>query len=229
VIRQPHILNAAYRRLRPLFAAVLALMMLFSFHSCDEDLPTYVEPSALLEAKIDGEYFLSDTEHSLRVYLRVTNRYDETLDGSALLSGHIVVFSARDTTVRKSLTLTRASLVQGSISPSGLLKIDPNETIILKGVWDFPGNSVIDDSGRNLSGGDSTRGGFFKIVKDPECPFRYFAQPEDFVLKGSVTLFSQRAPVSAGPTVFRFCYVTNFVDVRVCPRVITVTPCSNWP
>jgi len=203
--------------------------MLFSFHSCDEDLPTYVEPSALLDAKIDGEYFLSDTEHSLRVYLRVTNRYEETLDGSALLNGTIVVFSARDTTVRKTLTLTPANLVQGSISPSGLLKIDPKETIILKATWGFPGNRVIDDAGRNLSGADTTRGGFFTIVPDPDCPYRYFAQPEDFVLTGSVTLFSQRAPVSAGPTVFRFCFVTNFVDVRVCSRVITVTPCSNWP
>lgn len=203
-------------------------MMLLSFHSCDEDLPTYVEPAAFLDAKIDGEYFLSDTEHALRLYLRITNRYEETLSGIASLSGKIVVFAARDTTIRKTLTLSRDNLVTGTVSPSGTLKIDPKETIILKGVWDFPRNRIIDDFGREIAG-DSLTKSFFTFVPDPTCPFRYFATPEDFILQGTVTLFSQRAPVTAGPTVFRFCFVTNFVDVRVCPRIVTVTPCSNWP
>ncbi len=213
---------------RGLVPVVTVLMFAFCFDSCDEDLPAYNEPAAKLDAKIEGEYFLSDVEHSLRVYLSITNLYDETLDGLASLNGSITLMSARDTSVHKTLLLTRANLVTGTVNASGILKIDSKETIILKATWDFPGNKVIDDFGRHLSG-DSVAVNFFSYVQDPICRFRFFAKPEDFVLQGTVNPFSQRAPVSVGPTIFRFCFVTNFVPVKDCPRIVTTAPCSNWP
>jgi hypothetical protein len=213
---------------RGLIYAGTVLLFAFCFHSCDEELPVYTEPTARLDAKIEGEYFLSDVEHSLRAYVRITNLYDETLDGPASLTGSIVLFAARDTSIHRTFPLTRANLVAGTVNASGILKIDPKETIILKATWDFPGNSVIDDYGRHLSG-DSATVHFFSYVQDPTCRFRLFAKPEDFVLQGTVNLFSQRAPVSAGPTIFRFCFVTNFVPVKDCPRIVTTVPCSNWP
>ena len=219
---------ALSKRARDLIYVVTALLFAFCFHSCDEELPVYIEPSARLDARIDGEYFLSDVEHSLRVYVRITNLYDETLDGPASLTGSIVLFAARDTSIHKTFPLTRANLVSGTVNSSGILKIDPKETIILKATWDFPGNSVIDDYGRHLSG-DSATVHFFSYVQDQTCRFRLFAKPEDFVLRGIVTPFLQREPLSVGPTIFRFCFVTNFVPVKDCPRIVTTVPCSNWP
>ena len=208
--------------------AVALLLFAFCLHSCDEELPAYKEPSIDLNATITGEYFLSDVEHSLRVYVSITNGYEETLDGFASLNGSITLMSARDTSVHKTLPLTRANLVTGTVNASGILKIDPKETIVLKATWDFTGDRVITDNGRSLSG-DPVTASFFSFVQDPSCPFRRFAKPEDFVLQGTVTPFSQRAPVSVGPIVFRFCFVSNFVPVKDCARIVTTVPCSNWP
>ncbi len=216
------------KRAHRLTYAVTALLFALCFHSCDEELPVYEEPTARLDAKIEGEYFLSDVEHSLRVYVRITNLYDETLDGAASLTGSIKLFSARDTSIHKTFPLSRANLVTGTINSSGILKIDPKETIVLKATWDFPENRVVDDYGRNLSG-DSTTARFFSFVQDPTCQFRFFARPEDFVLEGIVPPFSHREQHPVGPTVFRFCFVTNFVPVKDCPRIVTTVPCSNWP
>jgi hypothetical protein len=210
-----------------LFVRILLLFTL-CFHSCDEELPVYNEPDARLDATVEGEYFLSDVEHSLRVYVRITNRYDETLDGPASLQGSVVLFSPRDTSVRKTLQLTRSNLITGTVNSSGILKIDPKETIVLKAVWDFSGDRVIDDFGRQLNG-NSADVHFFSFVSDPDCSLRLFAKPEDIVLQGKVTVFSQRAPMLVGPTVFRFCFVSNFVPVYLCSRVVTIVPCSNWP
>ena len=210
-----------------IFAGIL-LLFAFCLHSCDEELPVYEEPDARLEATITGEYWLSDVEHSLRIYVNITNRYEETLDGFADLNGSIVLFFPKDTTIRKTLPLTRSNLVAGTVNSSGTLKIDPNETIVLKAIWDFSGNRIIDDFGRRITG-DSLDVFFFSFVKDPDCPYRFFARPEDLVLQGSVNVFSKRAPVTVGPTIFRFCYVSTFVPVYQCQRVITQVPCSNWP
>lgn len=217
-------------KLQPVVLAMLAIALMFSSHSCDEPLPPYQDPQKLFEARIDGEYWLSDTEHSLRVYLRVTNVFDETLEGPASLNGSIVISSAKYPNVQKTLLLSRLNLTnpRGYDPNTGSLRIDSKETMIFRATWDFVEDKVIDDSGRNLAG-DSVTASFFTYIEDKTCKWRKLARPEDFILQGTLKILYRTAPVTAGPTVFPFCFVTNFVDVRVCPQISTIPPCSNWP
>jgi hypothetical protein len=197
--------------------------------SCTEQLPLYQEPDVLLNAKVDGEYWLSDVDHSLRFYVRITNTFDETLEGKAQLTGSVVAFFARDTTIRKTFLLNSSNLLSGNYSPDGTLRIDPGKSIVLKAVWQFSDNKVIDDGGRDLAFRGEGPATFFSFVTDNTCEWRRFARPEDLILQATVTVFSGKAPITAGPTVYPFCFVSNFVEVNVCPRVYTIPPCSNWP
>lgn len=211
-----------------LLLATLALAVMISSHSCNESLPPYQEPQQLYNATIDGKYWLSDTEHSLTVYFRITNVFDETLEGPALLTGKIQISSARDTSIHKTFLLGTTNLFSGYVLIGKTLRIDPKQTMVLKATWDFIGDKVSDDKGRNLAG-DSATASFFTYVEDKTCQWRRLARPEDLLLQGTVRLFERTAPLEAGPTVFPFCFVTNFVSVKLCPRIETVPPCSNWP
>lgn len=217
------------KRLQAAAARLLACMLVLLSLSCNEELPPYNEPEVLLNATVEGEYWLSVDDHSLNFYVRMTNTFDETLEGKATLRGEVVAFFARDTTIRKTLPLGISNLISGDYTPDGTLRIDPGKSIVLKAVWRFNGNKVIDDGGRDLTFPGEDTAAFFSFVEDKTCEWRRFARPEDMILKATVTVYSGKAPVTAGPTVFPFCFVSNFVDVRVCPRVYTIPACRNWP
>ncbi|MEK6756234.1 MAG: hypothetical protein AABZ02_08795 [Bacteroidota bacterium] len=225
-------LKRASRSLRPPLTrwrdvplALLGLTLTLALGPCDEPLPPYQEPDKLFIGRIEGEYWLSDTEHSLRVYLYVTNIFDETLESPASLKGTIEIFFARDPNIRKTFSLSSLDLVSArGYNPSrGVIRIDPRETIVFRVTWDFPENKIIDDIGRDLAD-------FFTYFQDKTCKERKLARLEDLVLQGSLKVFERTAPVAVGSTVFTFCYVTNFVSVKVCPEIVTRPPCVNyWP
>jgi len=225
----------AYRTIKRrqclLLLSVFALGLSVSLDSCKEPLPSYREPEQLFSGRIEGEYWLSDTEHSFRIYIYVTNIFDETLEGPASLKGSIELFFGRDPRIRKTFTLNSQNLIspRSYYPATGSLRIDPKQTLVFQAIWYFPANQVIDDSGRNLTG-DTTTASFFSYVDDKTCKWRKLARPEDLVLEGNVNLFEKSAPVLVGPKVFPLCFVTNFVDVRICPRIITIPPYENyWP
>lgn len=202
---------------------------MFSVFSCNEVLPVYQEPEVLLKATIEGEYWLSVDDHSLRFYVEITNTFDETLEAKAQLTGSVVAFFARDTTIRKTFLLTSSNILSGNYSPDATLRIDPGKSVVLKAVWQFSGDKVVDDSGRDLAFRGEGLPTFFSFVTDQTCESRRFARPEDLIVRATITVFNGKAPVTAGPMVYPFCFVSNFVEVNVCPRVITVPPCGNWP
>jgi len=214
-----------------LLLSVLVLGLSVLFESCKEPMPSYREPEQLFNGRIEGEYWLSPEEHSLRIYIYVTNVFDETLEGPASLKGSIELFFARDQRIRKTFTLNSQNLLTSRIynPATGLLRIDPKQTAVFQAIWYFPADKVIDDSGRNLAG-DSTTVSFFSYMDDKTCKWRKLARPEDLVLEGNVNLFEKTAPVLVGPTVFPLCFVTTFVSVQLCPRIVTIPPCENyWP
>ena len=221
-------MRTSLKRLRAASVVVTALAMTLSFHSCNESLPLYQEPQTLFTATIDGEYWLSDVEHSMRVYFRITNVFDETIEDKAPFSGSIEIISARDSTIHKTFPLSSANLYVGFMPVPGTLRINPKETIVIKATWDFLDNKVVDDNNRNLVG-DSASNPFFSFITDPACKYRKLARTEPLVLQGTVTLFQRSAPIKAGPTIFPLCFVSNFVSVQVCPRIQTIPACTNWP
>ena len=204
-------------------------MLVFVSLSCSEDLPSYHEPKSWLDTTIDGEYWLSDVDHCLRIYIRITNTFDETLEAKGLLTGTVVAFFARDPSIHKTISLNSANLVSGGYSSDGVLRIDPGKSIVLMATWSFAGDKVPDDRGRDLASRAEGSATFFTFVEDKTCEARKFARPEDLVLQAEVTVFDSKPTITVGPRVFPFCFVSNFVSVKVCPRVYTIPPCSNWP
>ncbi|MBM4159498.1 MAG: hypothetical protein FJ217_00205 [Ignavibacteria bacterium] len=198
---------------------------------CDEPLPAYKEPDRLFDVRLRGEYFLGMYEHSLRVYVEITNIFDETLVGPASLTGTVQVTAADDPNVRKTLTFTSQNILtaRGYNAGSGILKIDPQEKIVLRATWYFAENKVVDDSGRDLAHGNEGRDPFFSYVVDKTCEFRKLARPEDFILQGQIKVFQRTGPAVADPSVFPFCFITNFVDSKTCPTIMTDPPCNYWP
>lgn len=76
------------RRLGLVFPVVLAASFLWS---CEESLPEYHDPSRILEAGMDGLYVISRTDNSMKVYLLLVSKFDETLEARAEFEGTITV------------------------------------------------------------------------------------------------------------------------------------------
>jgi hypothetical protein len=184
---------------------------------CDESLPPYVEPEKLLEGRISGYY----NGRELNVFLKVFNVYDETLEGTVLFNGSIEIESARKAELKKTLSLSTANLFirSGYNSTTRQLTINPGDSVVFRAVWDFTADDRGVDPRRDL----------FVFYQDATCPgMRCVSSPEDFVLRGEIFVFKQRAPVRA-ETLFPVCYVAGSVPPNICPPVFTDPPCYDRP
>lgn len=208
----------------------LALMLGFltMIVSCKEELPTYKEPETLLTVTVEGQYWLSDTEHYVAGIIRITNIYEETLEGAASLSGEVTIAFARNPAIKKTLKLSSGNLISGSYSAGGVLRINPKEVVVLKAVWSFPGDNVFVDGGRDIAHTSNGLPPFLRLGKDSTCDKRQLAQPEDLLLQADVTVFSKKAPVTTDIAVLPFCFISNFVSTKFCPHIATMPPCNYW-
>jgi hypothetical protein len=206
----------------PAFLGILGAALLLAIGPCSESLPVYQEPQKLFDGKIEGVYVLTISDNSMKVYLSVTNIFDETFEGQGILTGSIEIVSARDPNVRKTFSISGGNVMsaRGYDRVTGRLLIDPGDTVRLGVSW-----NLVDDTGRDL------RRDFFSYIQDSTCLeyMRCLAFTEDFVLKGSVKLYDRTAPVLAGPTAYSFCYVTKYVNPKDCPPIITSAPCNLRP
>jgi len=202
------------------FLYSLLLSTSFLFPVCEEVLPRYEDPRDLLSGTMRGQYVLSSVDNSLKVFLTVKNDFDETIEGPAVLRGSIVIASARDPNVRKSFSLTASNLISTRQfnATTGVLTFDSGDSLGFLVSWDFRA----DDRNTNL------RTSFFRFIVDPSCNSRCLTQPEDFTLTGEVTIFNKIATVRAN-ALFPVCYVSNWVEPRFCPIVITVPACADRP
>jgi hypothetical protein len=203
-----------------IYYSSLFTLLALTFSHCDEELPSYREPSKFLSATIDGKYVFLQGDNSLKVYLNVTNHYEETLQDKALFNGSITIVSQRDPNVQKTLSLNGGNVItaKGYDVLRGILTIDPGENITLGVTWDFK-----DDQGRDL------RTSFFTYVQDPNCTLRCLAFTEDFTLQGNVTLFAHTGPVFSNPATFALCFVSRLVSGRFCQPLNTGGPCNLRP
>lgn len=198
---------------------ILALLSL-SFGPCNESLPTYQEPAKVFSGKIEGSYGLTIAENTMAIFFTITNNFDETFQGDASMKGSIEIVSMRDPSVRKTFAIGPANISQsrGYDRTTGRLTIDPRDSIKFQVHW-----NLIDDNGRDL------RTSFFKYIVDPTCDLRCLAFTEDFSIRGNVILFKQTGPVFAEQSVYSFCFVSNWVNPKHCPPIITSAPCNFRP
>jgi hypothetical protein len=192
---------------------MIALML--PFLSCNEHLPSYTDPGNALVLTLEGRYILTRSGNYMRVDFIMTNNFDETLQAQPAIQGRGSITLKRDTTLHRSFTLSPSNIVQGYDPQTGLLTIDPGESVRFRFEWSF-----VDDRGVSLP---QT---VFVYHPDPTCPGRAIAYNETFILTGSLKVFDRIPTTSAGPMEFSLCYVTAYVPPNACPPINTDLPCS---
>jgi hypothetical protein len=209
--------------IQPFLATILLVL-----GPCSESLPPLAEPREYLTASISGQYVLSATDNSVKVFFSVKNAFDETLQDQAALSGSMEIVSARNPGIRKTFPLSSINLLsqRSYNAASGTLTLNAGDTLVFLVSWDF---SSDDDS-------VDVRRDFFRYVKDLACDnpplaqgvSRCLALTEEFVLRAQVTIFKERAPVNATVT-FPLCFVSRWVNPKFCPPIITIPSCFEKP
>lgn len=203
-----------------LFSVTIVILSL-SFGPCDESLPIHQAPDKIFEGFISPAYILTVQQNVMSVQLVVVNIFDETLQAQGILKGNVEIVSARDPSLRKTLEVGPGNIIhaRGYDRNSGMLLIDPRDTIRVGVQWDFK----TDDSGRDL------RTQFFQYIADTVCSTRCLAYTEDFIITGELKIYDQRAPVRFGPSNYALCFVSQWVRPGDCPPIITSAPCNLRP
>ncbi|MBI3586325.1 MAG: hypothetical protein HY088_04255 [Ignavibacteriales bacterium] len=206
---------------------ILALVSL-SLGPCDESLPTYQAPDKIFEGTIQPSYILSVVQNVMSVQLIVRNIFDETFQAPGILKGSIEIVSVSDPSIRKTFAIGPSNVIRapGYDRNSGMLLIDPQDTIRLGIQWDFKA----DDNGKDL------RTQFFRYIVDSTCDIlkthgisRGLAYTEDFILRGELKIYDQRAPVYFGPVRYSLCFVSRYVTSNCCPPIMTSEHCGLYP
>ncbi|HEY4612967.1 MAG TPA: hypothetical protein VII11_08305, partial [Bacteroidota bacterium] len=194
---------------------------------CDESLPPYSEPEMFLTGSISGQYILTATDNSMKVYFSIKNIFDETLQGQAVMRGTMEIVSMRNPNVHKTYALSISNVSNpGRYDPAtGILTFDPGDSVVYLASWNF----IADDQGADL------RTSYFRYVSDPVCTGRALdgtplerchALTEEFILRSEIIVFEGRAPVRA-TVLFPLCYVSRWVNPKYCPPIITSPPCGE--
>jgi len=201
-------------------AIITGLMgsVFFNGMVCDETLPPYQDPRDILIASIGARYVLFGGDNSLKIFLDVHNSYDETLEARADFSGEMKITLARDPSVSRTFSITQTDLrTTGKYTPAtGVLRMDPGDTVRFEVSWDF-----VDDNGTNL------RTGLFRYYEDASCTGRCIAEEEQFVLNGSVKIFEKVSASTSRAELISICHVSTFVPPQFCPPVDTSIPCTR--
>lgn len=205
------------RRVRvPLFVSSLFLILMSG--GCDESLPSYREPGAVLDGRVMAAYVLTASENRIRIFVTAVNTYEETLEGRRILSGSVEIRSKRKPELRATVSFTSSNVIyaRNTSSQTGMIRLDPGDSVRFMVSWD----SVGDDA----AGGDGFVG-LFSYFIDPACPgpppqpVRSIAFRETFVLSGEVRVFEQAGPAVFGPAEFSFCRISQWVPPSGCPSV----------
>jgi hypothetical protein len=191
--------------------AGLFLSFIVSGSICNESLPPYIDPREVFSGAIREGY--------LRVYFEATNRYDETLEGLAVLNGEVEIVYAADPSLSWKIMITSDNLLNSAKyqASTGVLRVDAGETLRFLVNWD-----VIADNGVNLSSQ------VFRYWDDPDCSYgRCIAEEEAFIVRGSVTIFEKTGTITVGPTLFSLCHVIGDVGPNFCPPLDYTVPCPK--
>ncbi|MBI3787373.1 MAG: hypothetical protein HY276_03860 [Ignavibacteriales bacterium] len=208
--------------------SIVVLVFSLSFGPCDESLPTYQAPDKIFEGTLLPTYILSLTQNTLSVQLIVRNIFDETFYAPGILKGTVEIVSAKDPSIRKTFAIGPTNVIRapGYDRNTGMLLIDPGDTIRVGVQWNFKA----DDNGKDL------RTQFFQYIIDSTCDLRAkygfargLAYTEDFILRGELKIYDQRAPVYFGPVTYSLCFVSRYVTSNCCPPINTLSHCSLNP
>lgn len=196
---------------------VLCLSLTVFSLSCKEPLPPHEDPRNVFDGTIDAEYVYAPDDNSLKIRFAIKNKFDETLQGKASLTGSIQISLRRIPDRKRTFSLSSANLIQArNYNPNSReLTIDPGDSIRLAVSWNF-----VDDKGIDL------RQGVFQYVIDPTCPtYRRIALREILIVKANLTVFDRTEDVNVGPVIVPICHINAWVDTRICPLILPKDAC----
>jgi len=191
--------------------------------ACEGELPARLDPSDVFDGKSQAFYNLSNLQNDLRILFTVRSTFDETLEAVADFSGTLELTMARNTSIRKTFSLSAAQLVYARSYNTGtrVLTIDPGDSVVFGVNWNF-----ISDAGLDL------RLNYFRYTPDPAClaighPLclppgqdRKLANPEIIIIEGQLKTFHKVYMTKAGPAQFLLCQVDRYVPPNCCPPVL---------
>jgi hypothetical protein len=196
---------------------VFILVVLLFPLGCDEALPPYETPKALV-GEITFQYVFQPDENGFRFYATARNISDETFQDTIAVEGTLIATLSRDKSFRKTFNITMASyylpasyldsLNSGTYDPrTGMFTIDPGKKIDFLFRWDF-----IDDNTRDI------RTYAFTYAPDPLCPSsRMRSNTETLTLQGSLRVTKNSGQIFLGPREVQAFYVAPYIVGRMCP------------
>jgi len=201
----------------PAFFCIVA----FASLACEGEIPARLDPSDVFESKLQAVYNLSVIQNDLRVLFTARNNFDETLQAVVDFTGTLELTMARNTSIRKTFTLSAAQLVYARSYNTGtrVLTIDPGDSVVFGVNWNF-----VSDIGLDL------RLGHFRYTSDQSCLAvdhalclsvdRKLANPEIIIIEGQLKTFDKVNVTKAGPAQFLLCQVDRYVPPNCCPPVL---------
>lgn len=199
------------------------------FLSCNEELPPRSDPQNLLQASIQAYYdgaidpLFGPYENEVRIYVNITNNYDETLEGLVDLSGELEIVWQGEREYRRTVKLDASKIVAINYDlNSGRLALDPKRTITFVYKWPFDSDEGVSLLTLFPMSRDEK---CFKLIfhkglslgKGPGGQYVEAARPRQFSeqaisIKGKVKLFKQLATSLAPSITFGFEYETYRKD-----------------
>ncbi len=182
-----------------------------AFGACEPELPPYNDPSTVFTAKVYGIYSLNVTTNSLSLNVTIKNSFDETLQGKAVFNGQFEIIPLRNSSYRRSFSLSDANLAyaRNYNSASKILTIDPGDSVQFRVSWDFMADNGVD-----------LRNSFFRYFPDATCSGRTIALPEVFSIHSEMLVFDRIPAITATMSGFVFCHVNVFVLPNFCPPIL---------
>lgn len=182
-----------------------------AFGACESELPSYNDPSTVFAGRANGFYSYGVTTNSLSFFLTIKNSFDETLQGKAVLNGQLEIIPLRNSSYRRTFSLSDANLnyARNYNSTSKILTIDPGDSIQFRVSWSFMADNGVD-----------LRNSFFRYFPDTSCNVRTIALPEAFSIHGEMKVFDRIPATTATMSEFVFCHVNLWILPQVCPPVL---------
>lgn len=163
--------------------------------SCNEALPSYDDPRNIIEGRMEALYVVSRFDNSVKVYMLLVNKFDETIQALTDIAGEFTVVWSADPAFRRTFAVSAANLLYArNYDPvTRILTFDPHDTIRFGVSWD-----LVSDSGDSLRGRLNYR-------PDPSCPGQFISDPVVLQVSGEMKVYERipSAPASARQYAFR--------------------------